>query len=289
MPDIRTLAPGDEAALERLLSRGADAAMLLRSNALAAGLVDRGRFQEATYVGAFEGDRLLAVAAHCWNGMLLLHAPVLSAELATLAVSQTGRVVRGLHGIWAEVAAARAALGLSDARPITESRDLFYSANLGELIVPESARASGLICRPSWDQDLELLAEWRAGFWVEALHATDSPSLRITAHREMTEAHRAGVVRVLSIGGRPLSCFNFVARVPGALMIGNVWTPAAERGKGYARLAIALALAAEQAHGIERAVLFTETGFHSARKAYESIGFRVVGEYGFVVFSPPGA
>jgi len=48
MPDLRTLQPGDEAALDAFLARHAESSMFLRSNARAAGLVDRGEPLQAT-------------------------------------------------------------------------------------------------------------------------------------------------------------------------------------------------------------------------------------------------
>src|SRR6266480_2760724 len=49
--------------------------MFLRSNARSAGLTDRGQPMQATYVAALEGGRIAGVAAHCWNGMVLVQAP----------------------------------------------------------------------------------------------------------------------------------------------------------------------------------------------------------------------
>ncbi|XXX79014.1 hypothetical protein WMF30_09585 [Sorangium sp. So ce134] len=60
MVNLRTLAPGDEAALEAFLVQHADSSMFLRSNVRAAGLADLGRPYEATYVAAFEQDRIAA-------------------------------------------------------------------------------------------------------------------------------------------------------------------------------------------------------------------------------------
>src|SRR5439155_27320443 len=65
MPDLRTLQPGDEAALDAFLARHAESSMFLRSNARAAGLVDRGEPLQATYVAAIEGGAIVAVVAHC--------------------------------------------------------------------------------------------------------------------------------------------------------------------------------------------------------------------------------
>ena len=83
---IRPLGPGDAQQLEAFLVRHADFSMFLRSNSRAAGLVYRGQPLEAEYVAAFDDDRIVAVAAHCWNDMLLVQAPVEVAAVARAAI-----------------------------------------------------------------------------------------------------------------------------------------------------------------------------------------------------------
>src|SRR5260370_29265318 len=74
-PDLRLLRPVDETALDAFLTDHTDSSMFLRANARAAGLIDRGAPLEATYVAALAGGRITGVAAHCWNGMVLVQAP----------------------------------------------------------------------------------------------------------------------------------------------------------------------------------------------------------------------
>src|SRR5437773_2542835 len=99
--------------------------MFLRSNARSAGLTDRGQPMQATYVAALEGGLIAGVAAHCWNGMVLVQAPKGGhAAAATLeAVRRSGRTVTGFSGPWDQVVAARAALGLAAAPAAKDSRD----------------------------------------------------------------------------------------------------------------------------------------------------------------------
>src|SRR5260370_7691275 len=78
-PDLRLLRPGDETALDAFLTDHTDSSMFLRANARAAGLIDRGAPLEATYVAALAGGRITGVAAHCWNGMVLVQAPTQAA------------------------------------------------------------------------------------------------------------------------------------------------------------------------------------------------------------------
>src|SRR5262245_34535864 len=110
----RLLLPADAALLEAFLVQHRDSSMFLRSNSQRAGLVDGGAALQATYVGAFRDDKLVGVAAHCWNGMLLLQAPDGLSDAARLAVQLSKRGVTGFAGPGAQVKAARAALGLED-------------------------------------------------------------------------------------------------------------------------------------------------------------------------------
>ena len=75
-------------------------------------------------------------------------------------------------------------------------------------------------------------------------------------------------------------CYN--ARTAEAVQIGGVWTPVALRGRGYARAVVAGALQAAASEGVSRGVLFTPETNLPARRAYESLGFSVVGDYGLI-------
>src|SRR6266516_1333579 len=69
--------------------------MFLRSNARSAGLTDRGQPMQATYVAALEGGRIAGVAAHCWNGMVLVQAPE-GGHAAAAALEAVRRAVEAL-------------------------------------------------------------------------------------------------------------------------------------------------------------------------------------------------
>src|SRR5436309_13319661 len=108
---VRPLQPSDAAALDAFLARRADSSMFLRSNALAAGLVDRGEPLQATYVAAVEPGGIVGVAADCWNGMVLVQAPAHAAALAPEGVRRSRRAVSGFWVTWDEVFPRRRAVG----------------------------------------------------------------------------------------------------------------------------------------------------------------------------------
>jgi predicted GNAT family acetyltransferase len=279
---IRALGAGDEPALEAFLIRHTDFSMFLRSNSRAAGLVYEGKPLQAEYVAAFDGGDIVAVAAHCWNNVLLVQAPVAVAAVARAAVAQSQRPVAGLSGPADQVVAARSALGL-DRRPAPKfGREELFALDLGDLVVPAPLAEGRWICRHPSPEELDRLVDWRVDFAREALQFPDSPTLRSECEQELRLVHERGSNWVLEDGGL-VSYAAFNARLPDIVQIGGVWTPRELRGRGYGRAVVAGSLLEVRETGVRRAVLFAER--EDAKRAYMGIGFRVVGDYGLILFA----
>jgi ribosomal protein S18 acetylase RimI-like enzyme len=288
VPELRLLRPGDEVALDTFLARHADTSMFLRSNARSAGLADRGEPMQATYVAALDGGRIAGVAAHCWNGMVLVQAPDgdHAAAVAREVVRRSGRTVTGFSGPWGQVVAAREALGLGAAPTAKDSRDELYVLDIGRLVVPPELASGALRCRHPAERELELLVDWRVRFAVEALGATDGADLRQASTDDVRLQHERGTDWLLLAGAAPVSYSVFNAMLPDIVQIGGVWTPPEFRSRGYARSVVAASLLAGRKQGIERAVLFADPTNEAARRAYLFLGFRIVGDYGLVLLTP---
>jgi GNAT superfamily N-acetyltransferase len=279
---IRPLVSSDAAALEAFLRPHADWSMFLRSNARAAGLDYHGNPLEADYVGAFEGERIVAVAAHCWNGVVLLQAPVLLEAVVQRVVRRSGREITGLSGPASQVRAARTLLGL-DGRPAPKlGPEELFALDLAELVVPGPLADGHWECRHPRETEMELITDWRVGFFVEALHGSDGPGVREQCGEEVRLLRRQASDWLLLDGGRPVSYSNFNARLPDIVQIGGVWTPPPLRGQGYGAAVVAGSLIHAREHGVRRAVLFAER--EAAKRAYRRIGFRPLGAYGLVLF-----
>ena len=289
MPDLRLLRPGDEVALDGFLARHAETSMFLRANARSAGLTDRGEPLQGTYVAAMQGGTIAAVAAHCWNGMVLVQAPEgFAAAVACEAVRRSGRAVTGFSGPWEQVVAARRALDLGAAPVAKDSRDELYVLDLARLVVPAGLVAGALRCRHPEAAELDALVDWRVQFAIEALGATDGPELRRASRADVLLQHQRGSDWILLAGSRPVSYSAFNAMLPDIVQIGGVWTPPEERGRGYARSVVAGSLLAARKQGVARAVLFADPLNAAARAAYLALGFRIVGDYGLVLLAPSG-
>jgi ribosomal protein S18 acetylase RimI-like enzyme len=279
---IRPLVPSDAPALEVILKQHADSSMFLRSNARAAGLEYRGNPLEADYVAEFDGERITAVAAHCWNGILLVQAPVRVDDVVRAAVRHSGRPVAGLSGPADQVRAARSALSLDDRPAPKFGQEELFALQLADLSVPTPLADGRWICRKPHEDELELLTDWRVGFFLEALHGTDGPAVRDACREEVRLIHQHESDWLLTDAGRPVSYSNFNARLPDIVQIGGVWTPPELRGRGYGGAVVAGSLVHARREGVVRAVLFAE--HEAAKRAYRRIGFRKVGEYALVLF-----
>lgn len=284
MPDVRTLAPGDEPELERFLSDHPDTTLFLRGNLRAAGLLDRGEPYQGCYVGAFEGEHIVGTAAHYWNGNLVLEAPRGLREVVAGAVEASGRSLRGILGPWSQVVAARECLGLASSPTRLDSREQLYALDLERLRVPAALAEGRALCRPPREDELDLVTDWAAAYGRETLQEPEGPEQVASSRSRIESAQAEGRQWVLEVGGRPVSYTAFNAVLPDCVQVGGVFTPPPLRGRGYARCTVAGSLLAARARGVRRSVLFTEHDNHAAQAAYRALGYRQVGDYGLVLF-----
>jgi uncharacterized protein len=274
---IRLLEPADEPAMRAFLMPRAASSMFLLSNLRAAGLVDEAKPFQATYVGAFDGaGELVGVAAHCWNGMVLVQAPVLARELAIAAVERSNRAIAGFSGPADHVAIARTAFELP-AATVDEVESL-YGLALADLQVPAALANGEVTCRRPIASDMPTLAAWRRAYHVESLGAEDSGEVAASAAREIARMP----LWVLEAAGEVVAMTGFNAQIPGVVQVGGVYTPPSRRGRGYARSVVAGSLVDVRERGdADRAILFTPSP--AAARAYEAIGFRRIGDYALVM------
>ncbi|HEX6463586.1 MAG TPA: GNAT family N-acetyltransferase, partial [Vicinamibacterales bacterium] len=116
----------------------------------------------------------------------------------------------------------------------------------------------------------------------EVLGATDSLEARRRSAEFLDRQIAGGHAWVLIIDGAPASLAGFNATLPDIVQLGGIYTPPAQRGRGYAKGAVAHSLLVARDRGVNRAVLFTSS--RSAVRTYEALGFRESGDYAFVLF-----
>jgi GNAT superfamily N-acetyltransferase len=278
----RVLTPDDTRPLEEFLSSHCDSSMFLRANARRAGVDYKGEPFQATYVAAFLDDHIIGVAAHCWNGMVLLQAPDRTAELARACVAWSGRTVTGLSGPLDQVRRARIALELADIPAAVEGEEGLYALDLSALVIPEALSSGSMVVRPPRPEERDVLCAWRTAYDIEVLGATDSPEHRKRAADFLDAQIADGNAWVAIESGRLVSLSAFNAALPDIVQLGGIYTPPDLRGRGFAKVAVGASLVAARGRGASRAVLFTNNP--SAVRTYDALGFRRTGDYSLVLF-----
>jgi GNAT superfamily N-acetyltransferase len=279
--ELRLLTPSDESVLEGFLASHRDSSMFLRANARRAGLAYRGEPFQANYAAAFRDGAVIGVAAHCWNGLVLLQAPEQTAELARACVEWSGRRVTGLSGPLEQVPRARSALGLADADAALEGDEWLYALDLSELVVPDALSSGAIVCRAPRPEERDTLCAWRLAYDIETLGATDSAENQRRS-AEFLDAQIADGNAWVAIEARgPVSLSAFNATLPDIVQLGGIYTPPELRGRGYAKVVVAASLVVARQRDASRAVLFTSNP--SAARTYEALGFRRVGDYRLVL------
>ena len=285
-PTVRSLQRGDEAAVEDFLRPRLDSSLFLLSNLRAASLADDGEVYSGAWAAAFERAAVVGVAAHFWNGILVVQAPRKLDAVTRTALRASGRPLAGISGPRSQVDASRASLAPGAEVTMNHDAELFSLA-LPELAVPEALSRGTLRCEHPAPSQIPRLAEWRIAYAVETLGAIRGDALRATCGREVRQLVEEGNAFVLLEGEDPVAFSAFNARLPEVVQVGGVYTPPELRGRGFARAVVAGSLLAARFAGVARAVLFTERENEPARRAYLALGFRVTGDFGLVLFGSP--
>ncbi len=286
----RALVPGEEAMVEAFLATRPSSTVFLRSNLARKGLSPRDPTVPftGTWVGAFDRGALVGVASLFWNGNMVLSAGAQAGFLArslvdALATPATSSVA-GLLGPWDEVVDARCALGMVD-RPVRHvGKEILYAVDVADVVVPELLASGKVSVRLPTDAELPAIEDWRMTYSRETSGVRDTDETRAQLRPYLDRCHREGDHFVAELDGRRVAYSAFNAALPDIVQIGGVYTPAELRSRGYARCVVAGSLVIAKSRGVTRSVLFTREDNLAAQAAYESIGFRRVGDYGIVFF-----
>jgi len=279
----RVLGPGDESLVLAFLRRAVERNVVLLSNVTKAGLVDRGKRRQATYAGHFEASGgMTALAAHSWTGWLALDGSAGLEAAALLALRSSGRAVLGLLGPPTAVRRVQKAL---DRGAVRESSDLLFALDLAALQVPALLTQGHGRARVATEAEArDVLATWRVEYEVEVLSAARGPELELRASEGTIALALERRLWLLEVEGAIVSMSSIGADADGIVQIGTVYTPPAFRGRGYARSVVAGSLVDARAQGATRSTLFTGVADLAAQRAYRALGYREVGDYGFVFF-----
>jgi ribosomal protein S18 acetylase RimI-like enzyme len=281
---IRRLGPSDESAVQAFLAQRLQSSFILVANLTADGFFYEGKPYQGIYVGAFDGDTLAGVAAHYWNDNLIFQAPRYAGELAAGALRASRRPCAGLIGPWAQIDAARIALGFSERPTRYNSKEILYGVELARLQIPEGIVSGRVQCRRARPEDLPVLTEFSVAETTENFGDPDMPELRAKLQSGLERDIAESILFVIDVDGSVVAKSSFHGIANGAVQIGGVYTPPEHRGRGYARSVVAGSLVMARDAGESKAFLFTAETNAAAQRAYEALGFRPIGDYGIILF-----
>lgn len=284
----RVLEPGDEAALEAFALPRIESSMFLLGNMRMSGLTDNGRPYTGTYAAAFDGDEIVGAVAHFWNANLIVQSPVeYLRDLWQTAVFASNRPILGIIGLGAQVEFALKSLEIEPDLIQIDDVENLYTLNLTDLIVPEALANGHLQGHRAESDDLDCLAQWRVEYNIEELAEKDSPELRHATRVDMVRYMHEGRVWILKKNGSPAAMTAFNVVTTEAVQVGGVYTPPANRSKGYARTAVAASLLDARNEGVQTGILFTGIENYPAQKAYIALGFKRIGDYRITLLKRP--
>ena len=232
-----------------------------------------------TYVGAFVDEKLCAVIAQFWNGVLIPQAPVHLQALLELLLKSSETSPKGFVGPLDQVTALIDHLELVEFDFQVDGPEKLYQCDLAKLIVPSQLGAGNVIGRLALPVDSELMSQWRVEYSIEALNEIETPELIRDSQSSIENLIQEKRLWLLEHGEQPVACSAFNASIDEAVQIGGVYTPPEFRGKGYGRSVVAHSLAKAREMGVSQSILFTEEDNIPAQKAYEAIGFEQIGQF----------
>ncbi|AJY47724.1 GNAT family N-acetyltransferase [Martelella endophytica] len=283
MYEVRKLQAGEAEAVRAFLEARAESSMFLLSNIAAAGIGNPNLRYGGDYWGAFDG-RLVGVLGHFWNHNVILQVPDAAARVALFAEVRKSltRPVAGILGPDDQVADGLSRLALSDADFAADLREQLFALPATALLMPAP---KGTVSVYHWKEgDPALMRRWLRDYNLETLGA--EPGEKLDQEMAAAVAMAAGLDRwVLEVNGAPVALAGFNARVDRLVQVGPVWTPPENRGRGYARLLLALILEKAFAEGATKAVLFTSNP--AGDRAYRAVGFEPCGDYRLAILKAP--
>ena len=141
-----------------------------------------------------------------------------------------------------------------------------------ERLIPPARPAAGR-WRLATSADRDLVAEWIVAFAVEVRDAPAMDALQ-AADRWVRADHRW--LYLWESEERVVSLVGASGETPNGIRIGPVYTPPAERGRGYASSLTAAATADQLGRGRRFVFLFTDLANPTSNRIYRSLGYQPV-------------
>jgi len=124
------------------------------------------------------------------------------------------------------------------------------------------------------ERDRELLRAWTHAFLLEALGRPDEHEARDVVDGALRTGTR--VFYLWEYDGRPVSMAGVTGPTPHGIRVGPVYTPAADRRRGFGSAVTAAASQAQLDAGRRFVFLFTDLDNPTSNKIYQAIGYEPV-------------
>ncbi len=151
---------------------------------------------------------------------------------------------------------------------------------LTEVIPPELPAAGRM--RVAGPADLDLIAGWIYSFGMDVFGHEEPARARVLAETRLEE----GDIYLWEKGGRPVSMAARTRPTRHGISIGLVYTPEAERGRGYASHCVAALSQLQLEAGFSYCSLFTDLANPTSNHIYQTIGYRPVHDFWEIRFLP---
>lgn len=236
---------------------------------------------ENLYLTVHDGENLVGAAMMTPPHHLVVHvepsladAPNVLAAIIEAVLPLQGQVpsllgrvpwVQSAAALWNERASRKAQLAVEER--VFELRSVTWPRKApGELQLATT-------------QDVELAAQWLSDFTVEALPEESTPEMGERARRAIEEKRLYFWKIPEETGWRAVSMVAASRTLPHGRNIGPVYTPPAERGKGYAGNATAALSQLLLDQGHHYTTLFTDLANPTSNKIYQAMGYVPVCDY----------
>lgn len=293
MITTRQLIETDRIQADHFLSQHSETCLFMRSNIANAGIVYRGLRYQGDHYAAFEGDKIIGIIGHYWNGNVMIQMKnddalpidMLRQDILNNAF-QTNHPIRGALGPDNQV---QLFLKYKDLRKWARqynTKEHLLGLDLHKLQIPEQCSDPDYSIRPPVEADRDLMVYWRYEFEVETGLSDNTPETKKRVREDVQEFMTNGRYWLFEYQKQPVAFVGFNAVVMDTVQPGGVWTPPQHRNKGYARAATAMILQlARDEWGKEKSVIFTSNP--AAEKAYVSLGYQFFGHFALITLKKP--
>jgi predicted GNAT family acetyltransferase len=151
-------------------------------------------------------------------------------------------------------------------------------------VIPPARQAAGKM-RMAQPDETAVIAGWIENFARDALPKTEHLT-RPQAEKKAVEMIAEGRVYVWDAGGKPV-CQAVASGTASVARVNMVYTPPAERGKGYASALVAMLSQKQLDAGCKMCCLYADARNTVSNSIYRKIGYEFVGRSSLYVLDTP--